>query len=59
MNLNESGVKQKNNKSDGVDTDLHHHCFFVSYKQTDEALFGFSAFQLVCFVPAFFLGLFM
>lgn len=52
-------VLNRNNNSDGVDTYLHHHSFFVSYKQTYEALFGFSAFQLVCFGPALFLGLFM
>lgn len=52
-------VLNRSGKSDGVNTYLHHHCFFVSYKQTNEALFGFSAFQLVCFGPALFLGLFM
>lgn len=50
---------KRNNKSDGDGTYLHHHCFFVSYKQTYEALFGFSAFQLVCFGPALFLSLLM
>lgn len=38
---------------------LHHYCCFISYKHTDQALFGFAILELACFAPALLLGLLM